>query len=217
MLAALLTQANQAVSIDSLSEFIWDGAPPSGSARTVRVYAARLRHTLGPSASERIVTQAPGYLCRVGRDELDVLLVEELSEQAAAAARERDWARATNLLADALALWRGTPLADVPSEQLRVREVPRLDRLHLRAVEGHVTAEMNLDRHEQLIPQLRELTANYPLHENFHAQLMTALARTGRRAEALEAYREARRVLVEEVGIEPGPALRATHQRILSC
>lgn len=216
LLATLLVRPNQAVSIDELSEYLWDGAPPPGSARTVRVYAVRLRRALGPTAAERIVTQAPGYLCRVGRDELDLLRFEGLCDQAGNAARARDWVRAGGLLAEALALWRGTPLADVPSELLRSREVARLEQLRIQAVEDHVYAELHLNRHEHLIPRLRELTYDYPLREHLHAQLIRALSRTGRRAEALEVYRHIRRVLVEQLGIEPGSELRDLHQRILA-
>jgi DNA-binding SARP family transcriptional activator/tetratricopeptide (TPR) repeat protein len=216
LLAGLLTQANHAVPVDELVELVWDGAPPVRAARTVRVHVVRLRRALGPSAAARIVTQPPGYLCRAEEDELDVLRFEKLCRQARSAAREPAWPRAAALLTEALGLWRGAPLADVPSDLLRQRELPRLDRLRVQAIDDHVDAEMHLDRHEQLVPQLHDLIARYPLRERPPAQLMRVLARAGRRAEALEVYQDARRVLASELGIEPGPELRGLHERILA-
>ncbi len=216
LLAGLLTQANHAVPVDELVELLWDGAPSARAARTVRVHVVRLRRALGPSAAARIVTQPPGYLCRADEDELDVLRFEKLCHQARSAARERAWPRAAALLTEALGLWRGAPLADVPSDLLRQRELPRLDRLRVQAIEDHVDAEMHLDRHEQLVPQLHDLIARYPLRERPRAQLMRVLARAGRRAEALEVYQDARRVLAGELGIEPGPELRGLQERILA-
>jgi DNA-binding SARP family transcriptional activator len=216
LVAALLTRANQLVPIDELVELVWDGMPPPHAARTVRVHIVRLRQALGPSAAARIVTKSPGYLCQVGEDELDVLRFEILCRQARSADRQQDWARAVGLLTEALELWRGPPLADVPSELLRQRELPRLDQLRVQAVENHLDIGMRLGRYEQLIPQLRELITGYPLRERPYAHLMRALADGGRRAEALAVYQDARRVLAGELGIEPGPELRNLQQSILA-
>lgn len=161
---------------------------PTRAAKTIRVHVVRLRRALGPSAAARIATQPSGYLCRADEEELDVLRFEKLCRQARSAARERAWPGAAALLTEALALWRGAPLADVPSDLLCQRELPRLDRLRVQATEDHVDAEMHLDRYEQLVPQLYDLIARYPLRERPHAQLMRVLARAGRRAEALEVY-----------------------------
>ena len=218
LLAALLTRPNHAVSIDELGELLWDGAPPPGAARTVRVHVVRLRRALGPSAGTRIVTRAPGYLyqCPVGEDELDLLRFESLCHAGSTAIRAEDWTRAADLLTEASELWRGTPLADVPSESLRGQFVPRVEQLHLQALEGRIEAELQLGRAEQVVPQARDLAAAYPLRERFHAQLIAALAASGRRAEALAAYQQARRVLVDELGIEPGSELRTLHEAILA-
>ncbi|HEX5404782.1 MAG TPA: AfsR/SARP family transcriptional regulator [Pseudonocardiaceae bacterium] len=207
-------QPNRA--LDEIVEVVWEGTPPAAADRTIRVYVARLRQVLGPSAGARILTRNRGYLCRVDEDEFDLLHVETLCRQARSASSERSWSNAADLLADALAQWRGAPLADIPSERLRARECPRLDHLRQQTIEDTIDARMHLDHHQQLIPYLRELTDDQPLREHLHAQLMRALARSGRCAEALDAYRRAHRILADQLGIGPGPELRDLHQRILA-
>jgi tetratricopeptide (TPR) repeat protein len=130
--------------------------------------------------------------------------------------RAGQWPAAADAAGRALELWRGEPLAGTPSAELRQRITPRLDQLRLQAFEDHAEARLRLGRHEQLVPELRELAGAHPLRERFHAQLMMALACCGRRAEALEAYQSARRTLVDQLGIEPGPELRDLHVRILA-
>lgn len=215
LLAVLLIRANDLVPLDELVDILWDGTPPAGADRTIRVYVVRLRRVLGPTAGARIITQPRGYLCRVGEDEFDLLRFEKLCARARSVARDQEWARAADLLADALDLWRGAPLSDAPSQLLRSRELPRLDRLHLDAIEAHVDAEIQLRRHDDLVPRLYDLIARYPLRERLYAQLMLVLARVGRRSDALEVYRQARHVLVTELGIEPGTELRDLHARVL--
>ena len=141
---------------------------------------------------------------------------EALCRDARAALRAGEWAGASAAAARALGLWRAAPLLDVPSEVLRSEFVPRLERLRLQVLEDRFDAGLRLGHHQELVPQLLEMTARHPLQERFHAQLMLALAETGRRAQALHAYQEARRVLVDELGIEPGPELRDIHRRILA-
>jgi DNA-binding SARP family transcriptional activator/tetratricopeptide (TPR) repeat protein len=213
--AALLMRANQVVSVDELVDLVWDGVPPAEAPRTVRVYVGRLRRALGPSLASRIITRAPGYLCQVRDGELDLLRFGELCRKARLAARDNTWVPAAGLLDEALALWRGAPLADIPSDRLRSREVPRLAQLHLQAVEDHIDAQINLNTDDHLIPRLRDLVSQHPLREHLHAQLMRALARTGRRAEALEAYVQARQILADQLGVDPGPELRDLHLRLL--
>jgi DNA-binding SARP family transcriptional activator len=215
LLAALLLHANHVVSLDELVAALWDGQAPDGAVRTARVHMTRLRRTLGP-ASGRVVTRAPGYLVRVADGELDAQVFEALCREARAAAREQRWTRARQLLAEALGLWRGTPLADVPSESLRGQFVPRIEQQYLQAFEDRVEADLRLGHYEHVVPRVRDLVSAHPLRERFHAQLIRALAAGGRRAEALAAYQQARRILVDELGIEPGPELRTLHARILA-
>ena len=216
VLAVLLRNAGRPVSVDELCEMVWDGEPPTGAPVALRALVLRLRRTLGPQAGSRIVTRAPGYLIELSPDELDANQFVALCAQAGAAVRACRWAEGSTAAARALALWRGVPLADVPCQLLRDAWSPQLEQHHLQALEWHAEAELHLGHHQQLISRLRELAAQYPLRERFQAQLMLALARAGRRAEALETYQRARRILVDQLGIEPGPELRDLHERVLA-
>ncbi|MDX6390303.1 MAG: hypothetical protein QOJ73_1366 [Streptosporangiaceae bacterium] len=215
LLASLLLSANVPVSSDALAEVIWDGSPPPGAAVTLRSHVKRLRGALGPRAGARLMARDPGYLISVQEPELDLLGFEAACAGAGAARRAARWPEVSAAAARALDLWRGAPLLDVPSQVLRDQFVPRLEQLRLQAVEDRAEAGLRLGGQDRLIPELRELAARHPVRERFHAQLMEALARAGRQAEALDAYRQARRVLVDELGIEPGPQLRLLHQQIL--
>jgi tetratricopeptide (TPR) repeat protein len=177
---------------------------------------ARLRQVVGPEVAGRIVTRAPGYVCQAAADEVDLLQFEVLCRQGSAAARAGAWPRAAGLLSAALELWRGTPLADAESQLLRDAQVPRLEQLRLQALEERIEADLHLGRHTELIPELAAMVGEYPLRERARAQLMLALYRSGRQAEALAAYQQARRMLVTELGIEPAAVLRELHQRILA-
>jgi DNA-binding SARP family transcriptional activator/tetratricopeptide (TPR) repeat protein len=204
------------VPVDELADLVWDGAPPGGAREAVRALVMRLRRRLDPEAAVRIVTRAPGYAIEVSVDELDASRFETLTRQADDAIRTDRWADAARAAAGALGLWRSTPLADVPSQLLRDQWVPILEQLQVQALACRIEADLHEGRHAQLIPQLRELTTRHPLRENFHGQLMRALARSGQRAEALAAYQEARRTLAAELGIDPGPELRRLHERVLA-
>jgi DNA-binding SARP family transcriptional activator len=216
VLGALLERANQPVSAGRLVEVVWDGEPPDGAVPTLRTYMVRLRRGLGPRAAARILTKDNGYAAQVGEHELDTLLFEAQCRQADAAARVGDWSRVAEAVENALALWRGAPLADVPSKILHEAWLPRLEQSWLQTRERQAEAALRLGRSEQLIQPLREMAAAHPLRERFHVQLMLALYRAGRQAEALAAYRDARRVLVETLGVEPGTELRSLHSQILS-
>jgi DNA-binding SARP family transcriptional activator/tetratricopeptide (TPR) repeat protein len=216
ILAALLVRAGTPVPLDALAEIVWDGAPPSAYAATLRSHVRRLRAVLGPRLGARISTQDIGYCITVDESELDILRFEELARRAEQAVLDAAWDEAGRHAAEALGLWRAEPLADIPSQRLRDQTVPRLTELRLRLLEYSATAESQAGRYEQLVPRLRELTREHPLRERFHEQLMAALAGSGRRAEALAAYHDVRRVLVGELGIEPGPELRRLHEGILA-
>jgi DNA-binding SARP family transcriptional activator len=180
LLAALAAHANQPVSLDALAEAVWDGTPPSGGIATLRTHLARLRRCLGPHIAGRIVTRAPGYAIELNDEELDLLAFENHCRRADAALRAADNVQASASGALALSLWRGEPLSDVPSQLLRELLVPQFERQRVQAAEDWLEAELRLGRHEPVLEQLRDLTARYPLRERFHAQLMLALARSGR-------------------------------------
>jgi DNA-binding SARP family transcriptional activator len=215
LLADLLVHAGQAVSAGALVETVWDGAPPAGGAATLRTYVMRLRRALGPDAGSRVVARYPGYLIDAREQEVDLLRFTALCREGGAAVRARAWERASAVLAEALGLWRGAPLADVPSHILHRDEVPRLEQLRLQALEWRIEVGLHLGRHRELVTELQTLAVDHPLRERFQAQLMLALHRCGRQAEALEAYRNARMALVADAGVEPGLDLQQLHQRIL--
>jgi DNA-binding SARP family transcriptional activator/tetratricopeptide (TPR) repeat protein len=215
LLAALLLHANIPVPADELAEMVWDGVPPTRAIVTLRSYVRRLRRAVEPGAA-RIAASGPGYVIRVEQAELDVLEFEALCRDTRVALKAGEWADASAAATGALGLWRAAPLLDVPGEALRGQFVPRLERLRLQVLEDRFDAGLRLGHRQELIPQLLEVTAAYPLQERFHAQLMLALASTGRRAQALQVYQKAREVLVDELGIEPGPELRDIHRQILA-
>ena len=216
LLAVLLWRANQPVAADEIAELVWDGAPPSGASDAIRALVMRLRRRLGAPAAARIVTRPPGYAIEISGDELDASLFETLIQQTGAAVCAGRWAETARTASLALELWRGAALADIPSQLLRDRWVPHLEQARTQALEWRIEAHLHLGRHEHVVSELADLTGRHPLRERFHVQLMLALARCGRQAEALEAYLHVRQALVDELGIEPGPELRALHERILS-
>jgi DNA-binding SARP family transcriptional activator/tetratricopeptide (TPR) repeat protein len=216
LLATLLWRANQPVPLDELAEMVWDGTPPGNIAVAIRAMVMRLRRVLGGPAAARIVTRAPGYAIEVADDELDATRFEELSRQAGVAVQAGRWAEARLATVEALGLWRGAPLADISSQLLRDQWIPHLEQIRIQDLEWRIEAELHEGLHEQLIAELQDLTKQHPLQERFHAQLMLALAQTGQQADALAAYQDARRVLVAELGIEPGPQLQELNGHILA-
>jgi DNA-binding SARP family transcriptional activator/tetratricopeptide (TPR) repeat protein len=216
VLAVLLLNANGVVPVEALIDALWDDAPPSSARVTLQGYVSRLRQNLGVEAGQRIVTRSPGYLMVVGDGELDLDRFIRLCEEARSAADGGDWRGAAGLLREALALWQGDPLEDVPAEAVQRTEVPRLAELRMRAVESQVEADLRLGRHAELVAELRRLAGGEPLREGLHGHLMLALYRCGRQAEALEVFRGIDRRLRGELGIAPGPELQRLHQRILA-
>jgi DNA-binding SARP family transcriptional activator/tetratricopeptide (TPR) repeat protein len=214
LLAALLLQANQAVAAGDLASAIWLDNPPETARVTLQNYVMRLRHSLGPAGYERIVSRPSGYLIEIRPGELDLAQFAELQGAGLTAARAGHWENASGQLAEALKLWRGRPLADVPSPLLAA-EVSKLAEMRLAALETRIDADLHLGRHHEVIAELTALAAAEPLREQVHELLMLALYRSGQQAAALAAYLHARRRLVGELGIEPGPSLRELNQRIL--
>jgi WD40 repeat protein/DNA-binding SARP family transcriptional activator len=215
LLASLLLNAGEALSVDDLARTLWGGCPPPSARVTIQNYVMRLRKVLDDQGGTRIVTHARGYSIAVTDGELDVARFRACLAASREAARRGTWEAAAAQARAALALWRGEPLADVESPVLAARDVPRLSEMRLQALETRIDADLRMGRDEELTAELRQLTARYPLREHLRAQLMLALYQHGRQAEALAAYREARELLVREIGAEPGPELRELHQRML--
>src|SRR5215831_7746196 len=216
VLAALLLKAGRVVAVDELAETLWGEGPPATARATIQGYVKRLRKSLGGDGHGRIATRPGGYQISVAAGELDVARCEALLRSAEAAARDGCWDRAADETRTALGLWRGEPLEDVESELLAVREVPRLAELRVQALELRIGADLHLGRHGEVIGELRQLAGVHPLRERLHGLLMLALYRDGRQGEALAAYQRARRLLVGELGTEPGTELRELHQQILT-
>jgi len=215
LLAALILRVNQVVPADELTERVWGDAPPASARLTLQGYVLRVRRALEDLDGVSIVTEPAGYLLRAEPGQVDACRFETLLAEADERARTGDVAAEAGLLREALGLWRGEPLADVESDSLRRDEAGRLSELRARAVERRVEADLHLGRHLDLIGELRALAAAHPLREEFRAQLMLALYRSGRRADALHVYQEARRTLVAELGMEPGPRLRRLERAVL--
>jgi DNA-binding SARP family transcriptional activator len=208
LLALLLTRPNEVVSADRLIDELWGTDVPQQAANALQYHVSQLRKTLGP---DRIRTLMPGYAIHVGPDELDLLRFESLITEA----QNQPPATASRLLRQALDLWRGAPLADLAHEPFAQTEVVRLDEVRLRATELRIDADLAVGRHAELIPELEQLVREHPLRERVRGSLMRALYVSGRQAEALEAYRDARTMLVDELGIEPSPELQELERAIL--
>jgi len=212
LLAILLTRANEVVATDRLIDELWSGEPPQTAANVLQGYVSHLRKALGPDV---LLTRAPGYAVRVGPDQLDLHRFERLVDQArqALAAGRADEAAAT--LRQALFLWHGPALADFAYEPFAQAEIARLEELRLAALERRIEADLALGRHAELVGELEALVGKHPLRERLRAQLMLALYRSERQAEALDAYQAARRALVDELGIEPSQSLQQLERSIL--
>ncbi|MDP9255799.1 MAG: AfsR/SARP family transcriptional regulator, partial [Actinomycetota bacterium] len=214
LLAILLLNANRVVSADQLIDQLWGEQPPSSGTTALQVRVSQLRKALGDGAS-LIVTRPPGYLVRIEREQLDLHRFELLVERADHDMGSNDPASASTRLGEALALWRGAPLADFTYEPFAQAAIGRLAELHFAAQEKRIDADLALGRHTDLIAELRPLVREHPLRERLRAQLMLALYRSGRQAEALAEYKAGRRVLVDEIGIEPGTDLQDLERAIL--
>jgi predicted ATPase/DNA-binding SARP family transcriptional activator len=217
LLAFLLLHANEVVSSDRLIEALWGERPPATAAHAVQVYVSRLRKTLGAAATDppQLATRAAGYVLELAPDRLDVAQFERFRSEGKEALERGDAEAAAEKLREALALWRGPALADFSYEPFAQEEIARLEELRLAALEDRIDADLQLARHADLVPELERLVAEHPLRERLRAQLMLALYRGGRQADALAAYREGRQLLRTELGLEPTPHLRELEAAIL--
>jgi predicted ATPase/DNA-binding SARP family transcriptional activator len=212
--AVLALHANQPVTAERLAVALWGEDAPSSAVKTVQVYVARLRKALDDP--DALVTTPAGYRLRVRPDELDAERFERQVADGREALAAGHAEHAAAQLREALGLWRGAPLADLAATPFAPAEIARLEEQHLAAVEVRVDADLAVGRHAELVGELQQLTTQHPWRERLHAQLMLALYRSGRQADALEAYRHARDVLVEQLGIEPGAELHDLQQAILA-
>jgi DNA-binding SARP family transcriptional activator len=212
LLAVLLLHANEVVSTERLIEELWGEDSPERAAEALRVNVSRLRKALPP---DMLTTRSPGYVLRVEPDALDLRRFERLVEEGRSLLARGLAADASERLREALTLWRGPALADFAYESFAQSAIARLEEVRLAAVEVRIDAELALGRHDALVGELETLVAEHPLRERLRRCLMTALYRSGRQAEALEAYQDARRALVDGLGIEPGTALQELERAIL--
>jgi DNA-binding SARP family transcriptional activator/class 3 adenylate cyclase len=216
VLALLLFRANRTVSRDLLIDELWGEHPPATARHTLEGYVSRLRRALSAGGDRRLIESQPGgYRIRVDEDQLDVLRFERLLEEGRAALASGTLEEAENILATALALWRGPVLDDLAYESFVEAEARRLEELRLGALEARLQAGLQRGRHSELIGELQSLVTDHPLRERLRGQLMLALYRSGRQADALAVYRDGRVRLVDELGIEPGRELQELEQAIL--
>jgi WD40 repeat protein/DNA-binding SARP family transcriptional activator len=217
LVAMLLIHRNDAVSVDRLADAVFAGEPTPAASTTLRSYVARLRRVLGDGdGGPRVLTQAPGYVLLLADDELDVERFEAALAEARRLRGIDDPTSSASVLRDALALWRGEPYAEFADEDWARPEAQRLAELRLVALEALFDAELACGRSTELISEIEALAGEHPLRESLRAQLMVALYRAGRQADALRAYRQHREAMVEELGIDPAPSLRELEERILT-
>jgi YVTN family beta-propeller protein len=211
VLALLLLNANRVVPTERLIDNLWGESPPETARSALQVYVAGLRKALGADGA-RLRTKPPGYVLDVEPGALDLDRFTALRAQARSAADDE---RRSELLHEALELWRDTPLAELRSEPFSATAAGRLEELRLAALEERIDADLALGRHTELVAELEQLVAEHPYRERMRAQLMLALYRSGRQADALDAYQHGRRVLRDELGLEPGRQLRELEAAIL--
>ena len=208
LLALLLVHAGEVVATERLVTELWGERPPKTATTSLQNFVSQLRKLLGPDTLE---TKAPGYVVRVDRRRFDLARFEDL----VSTARGKEPEERSRLLREALELWRGPPLADFVFEDFAQGEIRRLEELRLGALEERIEADLEVGGGSGLVAELESLVEQYPLRERLRGQLMLALYRAGRQADALQCYHAARRALVDELGIEPGPALQQVYTSIL--
>jgi predicted ATPase/DNA-binding SARP family transcriptional activator len=213
LLGVLLLHPNEAVSSERLIDELWGERPPATANKVLQTYISQLRRLLG---ADTIATRAPGYLLRIDEQALDATRFRRLVGEGRSLVGGGDHQAASERYREALALWRGPPLADVGFESFARSEVERLEDERLAAAVDLTDSELALGHHEEIIPDLETHVRQHPLHERLRAQLMLALYRSGRQADALNAYQDTRRTLVQELGLEPGRELQELEKAILT-
>lgn len=213
VMALFLTRPNDVVSTDFLIDGLWGDTPPEAARKSLQAHVASLRKVVNVNG-ELLRSHPPGYVLEVDPDQLDWLRFERAVGDARALL-DSDLGAAQSTLAEALGLWRGPPVADLKDEPGLRPFITRMEQLRLDALEARIEADLALGGHQAVVGELEGLTREYPLRERLWAELMLALYRSGRQAEALRAYQEARRVLSEELGIDPSPLIQDLEQRIL--
>ncbi|MGK5627327.1 AfsR/SARP family transcriptional regulator [Streptomyces sp. URMC 123] len=224
ILALLALQADHVVTVPTLMEEIWGEDVPRSAATTLQTYILQLRRKIAAAldgdpvrqAKDVLVTQHGGYLLQVQPGQIDVQEFEQLAASGRAAYDAGDDRAASELLGKALGMWQGPALVDVKVGSVVELEVLRLDEDRMACLERRIDADLRLGRHTEIVPELRVLVARHPMHENFCAQLMTALHRSGNAWRALQAYQRLRSTLIEELGLEPSPKLQRLHQAVLN-
>jgi DNA-binding SARP family transcriptional activator len=212
VLAALLLSEGNLISDERLSALLWGWDPPATAAAQIYTYISRLRKCLLPAAD--IERRSPGYVLRIGSGQLDYREFLSLFERGREELAGQRHEQAAATLRAALGLWRGTALSTV-TEFMASEEQPRLQEIKMVAVEGRVEADLAIGRHSELVPELVHLVGEYPLREMLRAHLMVALYLSGRQADAIATFHAGRRILADELGIDPGPGLRHAYQEII--
>ena len=215
LLGVLLVRSNEVVSTDRLIEDLWSSEPTPNATATLHSYVSQLRTALGRDGRNRLATRAPGYVLCVVPDEVDAMRFEALARDGRSAFAAGAAESAAEILSSALALWRGDPLAEFADREFARGEIARLGELRENCLEDHIDAELARGRHDELLPVIEQLVEDRPLRERRWGQLMLALYRANRQAEALRAYQRLRHHLGEELGIEPSTELASLEAQIL--
>jgi len=215
LLSALLLHANESVSRERLIDGLWGDQPPRGADHSLDEHVSRLRRVLHENGRDLLLTRPSGYMLSITDEQLDLVRFRSLADEGRAALRAGEPERAAGTLRDALSLWRGPALQGVDHDSFASVEVRELEERRLSAYEDLIEAELACGHHAEIVPELGRCAELNPLRERLHAQLMLALYRSGRQADALDAYRNARHHFAHELGIEPGPDLRELEQAIL--